>query len=59
MGILGKKKEISGKQIGKNIIVIIDEVKHSKAIATPEERKAILEKVEKYNKKNSAKLLKY
>lgn len=52
------KKEISGKQIGKNIIVVIDGVKHSKAIDNPEERKEILKKVKNYNTKNNATLLK-
>lgn len=52
------KKQISAKQVGKNIIVIVDDVKHSKAIATPEERKDILSRVEQYNTKNNATLLK-
>lgn len=52
------KKQISAKQVGKNIIVIIGEEKHSKAIETKEERTVILEQVESYNKKNDAKLLK-
>lgn len=52
------KKEISGKQIGKNIIVIIDGNKHSKAIDNADERKAILNKVADYNTKNNATLLK-
>lgn len=51
-------KKIDGKQIGKNIIVVIDGKKYSKAIATPEERKEILGKVESYNNKNNAKILK-
>ena len=55
---MASKKQISAKQVGKNIIVIIDNVKHSKAIPTPEERKEILSKVETYNKKNSDKILK-
>jgi len=52
------KKQISAKQVGKNIIVMIDGVKHSKAIDTPEERQLILEEVKSYNEKNNATKLK-
>lgn len=52
------KKQISAKQIGKNIILIDGEEKLSKAIDNKEERIALLDKVKAYNEKNNATLLK-
>ena len=51
-------KQIIGKSVGKNVILIIEDVKHSRAFATKEERTAILDKVKAYNEKNSAAKLK-
>ena len=51
-------KQIIGKSVGKNVILIIEDVKHSRAFATKEERAEVLEKVKAYNEKNSAAKLK-
>lgn len=47
------KKEISAKAVGRNVILIIDGQKHSKAFPDKTKREEILEKVEAYNKRNS------
>lgn len=51
-------KKIIGKSVGKNVILIIEDVKHSRAFATKEERTEVLDKVKAYNEKNSAAKLK-
>lgn len=51
-------KQITAKSVGKNVILIIEDVKYSRAFATKEERTAILDKVKAYNAKNSAAKLK-
>lgn len=49
------KSEISAKQVGKNVILVIDGEKHSRAFNTKEERVEVLEKVKAYNSKNTVK----
>ena len=51
-------KQIVGKSVGKNVTLIIEDVKHSRVFATKEERTAILDKVKAYNEKNSVAKLK-
>lgn len=48
-----KQKTISGKQMGQNIILVIDGEKHSKRFPDKEGRTEVLELVQKYNKKNT------
>jgi len=43
------KKEIQGQQFGRNIVLVIEGKKYSKAFAKAEERSSILEKVANYN----------
>lgn len=50
------KKEISGKSVGRNVILNIDGKKFSKAFTKKEDREEILDMVEKYNKRNTKKL---
>jgi hypothetical protein len=47
--------EISGKAVGRNIILVIDGEKHSKAFPDKEERDRVLAMVDKYNKKHTKK----
>lgn len=49
-------KQIEGKAVGRNVILIIEGHKYSKTIAEKEERQAVLDKVLNYNKKPSTKL---
>lgn len=49
------KKEIQGKSVGRNVILIIDGKKFSKAFKEKEDRQYILKLVETYNKRNSIK----
>lgn len=51
------KKEISAKAVGRNVILVIDGQKHSKAFPLKEDRVKVLEEVEAYNKRNSIKRL--
>lgn len=48
-------EKISLRQIGNNVIVIIDDIKYSK-ITTKEEREILFKKIEIYNKINNNKL---
>lgn len=52
------KKEISYKQIGQNVILIVEGKQYSRKVADKEERADVKANVEFYNKKNSATLLK-
>lgn len=49
------KKEIKAKSIGRNVILIIDDIKYSRSFTDKEERLNILKEVETYNKRNSIK----
>lgn len=48
-----RNKTISGKQMGQNIILVIDGNKHSKRFPNQDERKETLDLVKKYNEKNT------
>lgn len=50
------KKKISFRQIGQNIIVVINGTQYSRRVAEKAGRENIKEDVEMYNTKNSAKL---
>lgn len=50
------KKEISFRQIGQNIIVVINGTQYSRRVVEKTEREDIKKDVEIYNTKNSAKL---
>lgn len=50
------KQTIQGKQIGKNVILIIGGEKLSKAFDSKEERTGVLDLVAEYNKKNNKSL---
>lgn len=47
------QKKISGKQMGQNIILVVDGKKLSKRFPEKSDRTEVLELVQKYNKKNS------
>ena len=49
------KKEIIGKSIGQNVILIIEGKKFSKRFIAKKDRESILKEVELYNKRNSLK----
>ena len=49
------KKEISAKQVGRNVILVIEGQKYSRSVADKKARQEILAKVEAYNKRNSIK----
>lgn len=52
------KKQISFKQVGQNIILVIDEVTYTRKVADKTERDLIKEEVTSYNIKNNATALK-
>jgi hypothetical protein len=49
---------ISGKQVGRNILLVVDSKNFSKAFADKKDREVVLSKVEAYNKRSSIKLKK-
>ncbi len=55
---MATKETITAKQIGKNLIVVIDGKKHTKVCNTKEEIEPIKNKILLFNKRNSASLKK-
>ena len=50
-----KLSQISGKAVGRNVILVVDEEKHSKAFPEKDDREKILALVDMYNKKPTKK----
>lgn len=52
---MATKKEITGKKVGKKVLLVIESIKYSKMFGTKEEQDAVMAKVGAYNAKNSVK----